>query len=59
MASDKTLRRGYYDRVNTEVAKYEGDKKMFYDLVNKQISEVFEQAYIKRLGKVYDKSKEA
>jgi len=32
---------------------------MFYDLVNKNVSQQFENAYLERLNHVYEKSREA
>jgi len=59
MATDQKLRKRYFDQINDEVAKIESDPKLFYDLVNKNVSHVFEQAYLGRLKMIYDKSKEA
>ena len=58
MASDKTLRYRYFDNIEKEVKLLE-DPKIFYDLINKNIHTIFEEAYLLRLHSIYEKSKEA
>lgn len=59
MITDKKLRNRYFEMVDKELQKFDGDKESFYQLVNRNVSEIFEQAYLKRLQKIVDKSTEA
>jgi len=53
------LRDSYYSRVSDSLAKLSENNEQFYDLLNGTIQKVFEKAYVEKLSKVYDKSKEA
>ena len=57
--SDKKLRSWYYGTINDELNRVIGDRKGFYDTVNKNIAHIFEKAYLERLNNIYKKSKEA
>lgn len=59
MVRDKKLRRNYYDKLDTELAALEADQDRFYELVNGNVAAIFEDAYLKRLQTIMDKSKEA
>jgi hypothetical protein len=59
LATDKVLRNHYFDRIEKEVKLLEDDPQAFYDLVNKNVHSIFESAYIERLYKMHEKSKEA
>lgn len=59
MMSDKKLRSWYYNSINDELNRVVGDRKGFCDTVNKNITQIFENAYLERLNNIYEKSKEA
>jgi hypothetical protein len=59
MVNDKKLRRNYYNKVFEEVGNLMSDKKKFYEIVNKNVNEVFENAYLGRLNKIIEKCNEA
>lgn len=50
--SDKKLRTWYHTQINDELQKVVGDRKKFYEIVNKNIHKIFETAYIERLHMV-------
>ena len=57
--SDEKLRERYYEEINAEVNKLDADKEAFYALVNNKVQSIFEQAYLRRLNTIYERSKEA
>ena len=59
MATDKKLRKRYHDEIGAELKNLENNPKAFYDLVNSNVHSIFENAYLKRLNMIYEKSKEA
>lgn len=52
LMSDKKLRSWYHGRINDELQKVIGDRKIFYEIVNKNIQKIFEHAYLERLHTV-------
>ena len=58
MVSDGKLRTMYYQGIDRELKKL-GDENVFYDLINHKVQNIFEKAYVERLGKIYKKSQEA
>lgn len=59
LSSDPKLRAWYRSQVDQEFKKLESSNTQLYELVNKQIQEIFEQSYLQRLGTIIHKSKEA
>ena len=49
LMSDKKLRTWYHSQINDELQKVIGDRKKFYEIVNKNIHKIFEDAYLERL----------
>ena len=45
--------------MDEEFKKLEANNSQFYDLVNKQIQDIFECAYLRRLVQIQEKSREA
>ena len=59
LSEDHKLRERYFDEVADELAKIRGDKKVFYEHVNKKIQSIFEQSYLRRLDSIYEKCTQA
>ena len=57
--NDQKLRENYFDRINVDLEKLTSDPAVFSKEVNEIIDNVFTDAYIDKLDKVYKKSKEA
>ena len=57
--SDQKLREHYFDRINEDLDKLISDPDAFNKQVNDIIDDVFTNAYLEKLDKVYQKSKEA
>lgn len=56
---DHKLRDEYFDKINSEVNKFDKDKNYFYNFVNEQVQESFQEAFQERLRNIYEKSSEA
>lgn len=59
LVSDEKLRDRYYGNIKSEIQKLDENPTSFYKLINSQIQELFENAYLEKLNKVYEKSVEA
>jgi len=59
LMTDTKLRDKYYGQIKHEVAKIGKDSKVFYNTVNKYINDVFVEAYLEKLNKMFSKSQEA
>jgi hypothetical protein len=59
LMTDKKIRGAYSEKVNEVLAKLQTDKQEFDAKVESQINEIFQAAFIDRLGTVFEKSKEA
>ena len=60
MFRDTKLRASYFEKVDKEVNKLkEMPREEFQNTVDDCVMKVFEDAYIERLTKMFDKSKEA
>lgn len=57
--TDQKLRENYFEQINKELMKLKTDKDYFYKEVNKNVNDVFENAFLERLDHVYRKSQEA
>lgn len=42
---DHKLRDEYFDKINSEVNKFDKDKNYFYNFVNEQVQESFQEAF--------------
>ena len=60
MFRDTKLRASYFEKVDKEINKLkEMPREEFQNTVDDCVMKVFEEAYIERLTKMFDKSKEA
>ena len=60
MFRDTKLRASYFEKVDKEINKLkEMPREEFQNTVDNCVMKVFEDAYIERLSKMFDKSKEA
>ena len=59
MGIDKQLREDYFQRVQEAVNALVTKDQTFYENVNQKIQKIFEDAYMEKLGLVFEKSKEA
>ena len=60
MFRDTKLRASYFEKVDKEINKLkEMPREEFQNTVDDCVMKVFEDAYIERLSKMFDKSKEA
>lgn len=59
LMSDEKLRERHYEDINAVVSKLDADQKAFYEIVNKKVQNIFEEAYLRRLNHVHERSKEA
>jgi hypothetical protein len=59
LGKDQKLKDHYFDKLRSEVKKLENNKDNFYKLVNQKIQTIFENAYLEKLNKIYEKSVEA
>ena len=57
--SDEKMRNNYQHKVNEVLSNYEQNPDQFYEVVNGNIQNIFEQAYLKRLNTIVEKSAEA
>jgi len=57
--TDTKLQKEYFASIDNELQRLDQDEHAFYDLVNRQVSETFENAYVNRLQKIYESSSQA
>lgn len=59
LMTDTKLQKEYFASIDNELQRLDQDEHAFYDLVNRQVSETFENAYVNRLQKIYESSSQA
>jgi hypothetical protein len=57
--TDPIIKAKYVDSIETEVQKLQENQADFYNVVNKHVATVFENAYLEKLSKIFISSKSA